>query len=60
MYLKMLSACVVCCIYLLTLLTNVSMGTNRVMDPDQTAPAGAKLFQQMTKADDFCCEWRIK
>ena len=47
-------------IYLLTLLTNVSMGTNRVMDPDQTAPAGAKLFQQMTKADDFCCEWRIK
>ena len=40
------------------------------MDPDQTAPIGAvcsgstlfvgkasKTFQQMTKADDFCCDW---
>ena len=26
------------------------------MDPDQTAP----IFQQMTKADKFCCDWRFK
>ena len=43
------------------------------MDPDQTAPIGAvrsgstlfvgqasKTFQQTTKADDFCCDWRFK
>ena len=40
---------------------------------DQTAPIGAvcsgstlfvgkasKTFQQITKADDFCCDWRFK
>ena len=31
---------VICCIYLLTLLTNVSMEANSV-DQDQTAPVGA-------------------
>ena len=43
------------------------------MDPEQTAPiravwSGSTLFaieasstlQQMRKADDFCCDWRIK
>ena len=38
------------------------------MDPDQTAPIGStlfvgkasKTFQQKTKADDFCCDWRFK
>ena len=42
------------------------------MDPDQTAPMGAvrsestlfvgkasKTFQQTTKADKFCCDWRF-
>ena len=37
MHLKMLSVQVICCIYLLTLLTNVSIEANSV-DPDQTAP----------------------
>ena len=41
MNLKMLSATVVvCCIYLLTLLTNQSIEANSV-DTDQTAPTGA-------------------
>ena len=35
--LKMLSVQVICCIYLLTLLTNVSLEANSV-DPDQTSP----------------------
>ena len=43
------------------------------VDPDQTAPFGAvwsgsilfdqdtsKTFQQMPKADDFCCDWHFK
>ena len=41
------------------------------MDPDQTAPIGlgrhcllenqaSKTFQQMTKLDDFYCDWRFK
>ena len=41
------------------------------MDPDQTAPAVGsgstlcvekdfKTFPRTTKADDFCCGWRIK
>ena len=43
------------------------------MDSDQTAPIGAvlsgstlfvikacKTFQQTTKTDDFCCDWRFK
>ena len=37
------------------------------MDPDQTAPVwvhavcqkGTKTFQQMTEADDSCCDWPI-
>ena len=41
------------------------------MDPDQTAPTGAvwsasslfvteasETFQQTTKSDDLCCDWR--
>ena len=40
MHLKMPSAEVVCCIYLLTLLTNVVVVANSVA-PDQTAPVGA-------------------
>ena len=63
----MVSAKAVCCIYLLTLLINVSTQANSV-DPDQTAPVGAvwsgstlfdqeasKIFQQMAKAAEFCC-----
>ena len=38
--LKIISAEVVCCIYLLTLLSNVSVETNSV-DPDQSSPIGA-------------------
>ena len=39
------------------------------MDPDQTAPISestlfvgkaSKTFQQTTKADEFCCDWRFK
>ena len=43
------------------------------VDPEQTAPIGAVwsgstlfakeaslTFQQTRKADDFCCDWRIK
>ena len=50
----------------------LSIETNSV-DPDQTAPLGAvwsgstlfvgkvsKIFQQTAKADNFCCDWRIK
>ena len=72
MHLKMTSAEVICCIYLLTLLTNVSVEANSV-EPDQTAPVGAvwsgstlsdqeasKTFQQTTKADNFCSDWRFK
>ena len=42
MHLKIVSALVVCFIYLLTLLTNVSVNANSE-DPDQTAPT---LFDQ--------------
>ena len=48
---------------------NVSIEANGV-EPDQTAPTGAvwsgstlfdqkvsKTFQQITKADRFCCDW---
>ena len=45
LYLIMSSAKVVCCTYLLTLFTNVSVATNSV-DPDQTAPKGSTLFGQ--------------
>ena len=37
-----MSAQVVCCIYLLTLLNNVSIDANSV-DPYQTAPVGSTL-----------------
>ena len=51
MILKMLSAEVVCCRYLLTVLSRWSTDVNSV-DPDQTAPIGAvwtgfKLFEQV-------------
>ena len=68
----MSSPYVVCCIYFLIFLTDVSTGSNSV-DPDQTVPTGAvwsgstlfvkdasKTFQQMIKADDFVFDWRIK
>ena len=50
----------------------LSIEANSV-DPEQTAPIGAVCsgptlfaieafltFQQTRKADDFCCDWRIK
>ena len=50
-------------------LKKLSIETNSV-DPDQTAPIGSgsslfvakasKTFKQTTKADDFCCDCRIK
>ena len=54
MHRKMLSADIICCIYLLTLLTNVSIEANRV-DLDQTAlglhylPEASYTIQQTTK-----------
>ena len=72
MHLKMLSAEVVCCKYLPNITDELSIEANSV-DPEQTAPIGAVwsgytlfaieaslTFQQMRKADDFCCDWRIK
>ena len=60
MHLKMSSAEVVCCKYCLTLMTNLSIEVN-IVDPEQTAPIGSTLFVIETrKADDFCCNWRIK
>ena len=65
MHLEMPSTQVVCCIYFLTLMSNVSVEANSV-DADQTAFTGAfwsgstlfdqdasKTFQQTTKADDL-------
>ena len=61
MHLKMLPAYVVCCIYLLSLFTNVSIEANSV-DPYQTAVCfrstlfakeASKTFQQMTKQTAF-------
>ena len=40
MHLKITPALVICCIYLLVFLTNLSIEANKV-DPDQTAPIGA-------------------
>ena len=61
----MVSALVVCCTYLTTLLANVSIEVNNV-DPDRTGPIGAvwsgstlsvedtsKTFHQTLNADDF-------
>ena len=64
MKLKLSSANVVCFIYLLTLLTNVSIEANSV-DPDQTAPTlfdqkASEIFQQTTKIDVFCCDWHFE
>ena len=63
MHLKMLSAEVICCIHLLTLLTYVSVETNSV-DPNQTAPVKLTkkflTFHWTTKAEKFCCGWRLK
>ena len=40
---------------------------NMYLDPDQIAPKStlfakkaSNIFQQMTKADDFSCDWRFK
>ena len=46
MHLKILFAFVICCIYLLALLTDVSVEANS-FDPDQTAPTGSTLFDQV-------------
>ena len=45
--LTLLSAYVVCCIYLLTILTNLCV-------------EASKIFQQKTKADIFCCDCCFK
>ena len=72
MHLKRSSATVVCCKKLPNITEELSIEANSV-GPDQNAPIGAawsgstlfvgkasKTFQQTTKADDFCCDWRIK
>ena len=72
MHLKMSSAEVVCCKWLPDITDELSIEVNSV-DPEQTAPTGAVwsgstlfaieaslTFQQTRKADDFCCNWRIK
>ena len=56
----MSSAEVVCCKKLPNITDEFSIEANSV-DPEQTAPIEASLrFQQTRKADDFCCDWRIK
>ena len=55
----MLSAQVICSIYLLSLLTNVSIEA-KGRDLDQTVPVEQKSYktlQQTTKAEDICCDW---
>ena len=69
MHLKMSSAEVVCCKQLPNITDKFSIEANSV-DPEQTAPIGpgstlfaieaSLTFQQTRKADDFCCDWRIK
>ena len=54
LHLKMLSAYFVCCIYLLTLLTYVSIDANSA-DRDQTVPIGVSVYHRGFKnisADD--------
>ena len=64
MCLKMLSAEVICCIYLQTLLNNVSKEANSV-NQDQTDLSSLDLHC-LTKMllkyfrDIFCCDWLIK
>ena len=68
----MSSAEVVCCKLLPNNTDKISIEANSV-DPEQTAPIGAvcsgstlfaieasDTFQQTTKADDFCRDWRTK
>ena len=72
MHLKMLSAEVVCFKYLPNITDQLGIEGNS-MDPEQTAPFGAVwsgstlfdieasyTFQQTRKAEDFCCDLRIK
>ena len=72
MHLKMSSDEVVCCKKLPNITDELSTEANGV-DPEQTAPIGAvwsrstlfaievtEIFQQTRKADNFCCDWRIK
>ena len=72
MHLKMSSAEVFCCKYLPNFTDILNIEANSV-DPEQTAPIGAVwsgstlfaieasyTFKQTRKADDFCCDWRIK
>ena len=68
MHLKMSSAEVVCCKQLPNITDKLSIEANS-LDPEQTAPIGAVGFgstlfdieaTQMRKADNFCCDWRIK
>ena len=68
----MSSAEVVCCNELPNITDKLSIEASSVV-PEQTAPIGAvwsgstlfaieasETFQQTRKADDFCCNWRIK
>ena len=67
----MSSAEVVCCKSLPNNTDELSIEANSV-DPEQTAPIAvcsestlsaieaSLTFQQTRKADDFCCDWRIK
>ena len=72
MHLKMSSAEVVCSKELPIIADKLGLEAHSV-DPEQTAPlwvvwSGSTLFateasetfQQTRKADDFCCDWRIK
>ena len=61
MHLKMLSAEVACCKSLPNITDELSTEANSV-DPGSTlfAIEASKTFQQKRKADDFCCDWRIK
>ena len=58
MYLKMLSAEVVCCKQLPNITDELSIEANSVST--LFAIEASQLFQQTRKADDFCCDCRIK
>ena len=74
-YLKIASAFVVCCKFLLTFFNKVKYRDKQCGSGSDCsyAPIGAdwsgstlfvgkasKIFQQTTKADDFCCDWLFK
>ena len=71
MHLKMLSAEVVCCKELPNITDKLSIEANSV-DLEQTAPRSSLIWVHTVshrgflnisaerKADDFCCDWRIK